>query len=47
ADSARSRGGSGLGLSIVDAVVSAHGGTVRCTSEPGAGTTFTMTLPAP
>ncbi len=47
ADSARSRGGSGLGLSIVDAVVAAHGGTVRCTSEPGDGTTFIMTLPAP
>jgi two-component system, OmpR family, sensor kinase len=49
ADSARSRnnGGSGLGLSIVEAVVTAHGGTVRCESQPGAGTTFTLTLPAP
>jgi two-component system, OmpR family, sensor kinase len=49
ADSARSRsnGGSGLGLSIVEAVVTAHAGTVRCASEPGSGTTFTLTLPAP
>lgn len=48
ADSARGRnnGGSGLGLSIVYAVVTAHGGSVRCTSEPGLGTTFTLTLPA-
>jgi two-component system OmpR family sensor kinase len=47
ADSSRSRsnGGSGLGLSIVEAVVTAHHGTVACTSEPGAGATFTITLP--
>src|SRR4029077_7760198 len=37
ADPARSRhqGGSGLGLSIVDAEVSAHGGSVAIDSEPG------------
>ncbi len=48
ADSSRSRsnGGSGLGLSIVEAVVSAHGGTVRCASAPGEGATFTITLPS-
>jgi two-component system, OmpR family, sensor kinase len=47
-DSARSRnhGGSGLGLSIVEAVATAHSGSVRCASEPGMGTTFTITLPA-
>ena len=43
----RSNGGSGLGLSIVEAVVSAHGGTVRCASAPGEGATFTITLPSP
>jgi two-component system, OmpR family, sensor kinase len=49
ADSARSRsnGGSGLGLSIVEAVVSAHAGSVRCSSGPNAGTTFTIALPTP
>ena len=48
ADSARGRGngGSGLGLSIVYAVVTAHSGSVRCSSEPGVGTTFTLNLPA-
>ena len=42
----RSRGGSGLGLAIVQGVVVASGGTVTCESTPGAGTTFTVTLPA-
>ncbi|MFF2651568.1 sensor histidine kinase [Streptomyces sp. NPDC058045] len=37
-------GGSGLGLSIVTAVTTAHGGTTAVTSEPGA-TTFTVRLP--
>jgi signal transduction histidine kinase len=37
--------GSGLGLSIVKAIVARHGGRVRATSEPGRGTTITMTLP--
>jgi two-component system OmpR family sensor kinase len=43
---ARSAGSSstGLGLSIVDAVVRAHGGDVRVDSVPGR-TTFTVTLP--
>jgi two-component system, OmpR family, sensor kinase len=46
-DSSRSRaaGSTGLGLSIVDAVVSAHGGSVEVTSSPGR-TAFTVWLPA-
>jgi two-component system OmpR family sensor kinase len=45
-DSSRSRaaGSTGLGLSIVDAVVAAHGGTVTVDTVPGR-TTFTVTLP--
>lgn len=46
-DKARSRqtGGSGLGLSIAKAIVDAHKGEIGVTSEEGAGTTFTVTLP--
>ncbi|WP_405136355.1 sensor histidine kinase [Nocardia sp. NBC_01388] len=46
-DSSRTRasGGSGLGLSIVQALVTAHGGRVSVQSEPGHGATFTVTLP--
>lgn len=44
-DSSRQRSsndGSGLGLSIVDEVMKAHGGTVSVASEPGNGATFTL-----
>jgi two-component system sensor histidine kinase BaeS len=45
ADPSRSAAGSGLGLSIVKAIVERHGGTVSATSEPGSGTTFEIALP--
>jgi two-component system OmpR family sensor kinase len=45
-DPARSRGGAGLGLSIVSAIVEAHGGSVRVTSPEGGGAAFEVRLPA-
>jgi signal transduction histidine kinase len=47
-DAARSRTGgssSGLGLSIVEWVVCAHGGAVAVESRVGRGSSFTVTLP--
>jgi two-component system OmpR family sensor kinase len=41
----RTRGGSGLGLSIVAAVAEAHGGSVRVDTAPGAGARFVVDLP--
>jgi signal transduction histidine kinase len=38
-------GGTGLGLHIVQEVVTAHGGQVAVQSTVGSGTTFTITLP--
>lgn len=38
--------GHGLGLSIVKAIVEAHGGAVGITSKPGAGATFWFTIPS-
>jgi signal transduction histidine kinase len=40
-----SSGGLGLGLYITRQIVEAHGGAVRLDSRPGAGATFTCTLP--
>jgi signal transduction histidine kinase len=39
--------GSGLGLSVVKAIVARHGGTVSVLSDPGVETIFTIHLPAP
>ena len=38
--------GSGIGLSLVDEIVRLHGGRLDIDSEPGVGTTVTVTLPA-
>ena len=43
---ARSEKGLGLGMSIIKAIVDAHGGNVTFTSPPGQGSTFVLTLPA-
>jgi two-component system sensor histidine kinase SenX3 len=47
-DPARSRetGGTGLGLAIVKHTIGNHGGEVGVWSRPGAGSTFTIRLPA-
>jgi two-component system, OmpR family, sensor kinase len=47
ADSSRARasGGAGLGLSIVDSLVCAHGGTVTVSTAPGQGCRFKVDLP--
>ena len=45
ADRSRSSEGYGLGLSMVDALVKAHGGHVRAQSVPGEGSCFSFLLP--
>ena len=48
ADGARTRatGGAGLGLAIAQAIARTHGGDISVTSAPGAGSAFTVRLPA-
>jgi signal transduction histidine kinase len=42
----RKAGGCGLGLSIVQFIVTAHGGSIAVASDVASGTTFTVRLPA-
>ena len=46
-DKARSRatGGTGLGLAIVKHVAANHNGSIRLWSQPGTGSTFTLSVP--
>jgi two-component system OmpR family sensor kinase len=42
---ARDRGGTGLGLAVVAALIEAHGGRVELDTTPGSGATFRLRLP--
>jgi heavy metal sensor kinase len=44
---AGTRNGSGLGLAISQAIVQAHGGTIRAENQAGHGAVFTVSLPLP
>jgi len=45
ADDAVSQAGAGLGLSVVKAIITAHGGQVGVDDQPGGGSIFWFTLP--
>jgi signal transduction histidine kinase len=45
ADTARRRGGAGLGLAIACQIAEAHDGKIEVQSEPGKGSTFVLRIP--
>jgi len=45
ADASRAASGSGVGLSLVQSIAKAHGGSVQVSSAPGENVCFTMVLP--
>ncbi|MDD4311168.1 MAG: HAMP domain-containing sensor histidine kinase [Eubacteriales bacterium] len=44
-DASHTVSGNGLGLSIARRIVALHNGDIRCKSQEGAGTEFTVELP--
>jgi two-component system OmpR family sensor kinase len=44
-DTARERGGAGLGLTVAAAIVSAHGGTIKAAKSDPSGLSVTIRVP--